>query len=1146
MNRSLPLHRIGRVALWIGGGLSVLVLVLWAILLITPIPIPFLRDQAVAAASDALPPNYSIELGDTALALENGLWPVIKISPVKLIDSNSNAQVEMDALDVGFSPLRTLIGQPGLTVTLVRPYIQVIQDLIGPRLAGFELVDDENGGSPTVRILEGATPQPTVRISSEGLNLRGTLPDGSPAFRSDNDWLIYNFNAMEESIGQFEKQARMGRFSRLRVREGRLDMHDSVYGLFRQLTNLNFNMAPTALGDAIQAKFSADLAGRTIEGTMRRERADTGEMMIHADVRNLDFASVVPFMDDPDGVMAVRGAGRLTFDVRFDEETSEVSGGIFEADLSGTNLRVQEDLFPITTEDMRIEWDPAASRFNMENAQMRVGQSTSVMSGTFVMGLDETYGPVIRISTEMESVVIHPNDLDAPEHAFDIMAFSGWSAPLYGAVGIDQMVAKKGDALLRVKGRADMLRSGIGFDMEVGGSGITADDLKRLWPYFISPEGRDWFVEHVTEGQVVDTSMTFKFPLGTISMKDDRQPIPPGAVSINMTGTGVSFVPVDGMEPVAVNGNVRLNVTDNVTTINMDGATLETTSGPVGVKNAAFIIDSEAMDSSVFEISGSVDGDIQALMALIEERSPGALSNADIPIDPQALQGQLDGSIVATIVMTENDEVPAFDYAANGTVTGFGSGEPLNGYTIADGDLNFSLTPAGYRINGDAAVAGIPVSVGLTGKIEDEPDVTISAEVNIDDLSELGFDARSFLGGSVRFAARPLADGTIQISADIENASVNVADLGLSKSVGVPGGLSALVDPGEDAINIEDLTLQFGDVDIRGSMTVDPESGLQSAEFPTFKLSPGDDASLSMEPRDDGIAVALRGEQLDLKPMLKRFFAIDQISTGGPQSTQFDQALEFDVQLNRALGFYQVVAYSLGLNMRLVGEDLRHVSMQAQFAENNGVSIATNPTQGGRTMSVAFSDAGTLLRFLNVYPRLLGGQGGLTLTHNVAQKTDRGQFTIKDFAIADEEKVAEILGNHRDSRSLVERQNRINFNAAEASFIRRPDRIEITEAVLDGDTVGGTARGFVYTQAREYDIAGTYVPLFGLNSAFQKLPLLGPLLGGRDGEGLVGVTFAVRGDLDEPQFLVNPASILLPGAFRSIMEFRSREKPRTE
>ncbi len=60
------------------------------------------------------------------------------------------------------------------------------------------------------------------------------------------------------------------------------------------------------------------------------------------------------------------------------------------------------------------------------------------------------------------------------------------------------------------------------------------------------------------------------------------------------------------------------------------------------------------------------------------------------------------------------------------------------------------------------------------------------------------------------------------------------------------------------------------------------------------------------------------------------------------------------------------------------------------------------------------------------------------------------------------------------------------------------------------------------------------------------LALLGPLLGGRDGEGLVGVTFAVQGSLDKPEFKINPLSALVPGVFRELFEFRAKELPQAQ
>ena len=64
-----------------------------------------------------------------------------------------------------------------------------------------------------------------------------------------------------------------------------------------------------------------------------------------------------------------------------------------------------------------------------------------------------------------------------------------------------------------------------------------------------------------------------------------------------------------------------------------------------------------------------------------------------------------------------------------------------------------------------------------------------------------------------------------------------------------------------------------------------------------------------------------------------------------------------------------------------------------------------------------------------------------------------------------------------------------------------------------------------------------------VSTSMLMVAVLGPLLGGRDGEGLVGVPFAVRGPLDNPQFQINPLSLLVPGAFRELFEFRARELP---
>ena len=360
----------------------------------------------------------------------------------------------------------------------------------------------------------------------------------------------------------------------------------------------------------------------------------------------------------------------------------------------------------------------------------------------------------------------------------------------------------------------------------------------------------------------------------------------------------------------------------------------------------------------------------------------------------------------------------------------------------------------------------------------------------------------------------------------------------------MPGTLNAAVKLNGSVTELTQINLAFGDVLLQGGLEFDSKKGLQSAEFSSFALSPGDKAQLSLTPIRDGFALRLRGDQLDLKPMLQRFFGLGE-GSGGPQASQFNQTLALDVDLKRALGFYKTTAYNMQLQLTLKGSDIQKASLQTQFGDNRSVSVTTNPTPDGKVLSVAFNDFGSLLRLVGVYSRVEGGEGTLVMNSNASTSVDVGSFQLHNFALIDEAKVAQILDSHAGSRQLIAKQNKLSFKSGRIEFTRRPDRIEVTDGVLTGDTVGGTMRGFIYTNRRQYDLAGTYVPLFGLNSVFQKLPLFGPLLGGREGEGLIGVTFAVRGSLDKPDFQINPASMLVPGAFRGLFEYRAHELPQT-
>jgi hypothetical protein len=1135
------MRRLRRVLTWVLGVPCLVLLVLYAIMLVTPIRIPFTGQAIRTFVQNFVPASADLQMGDMALALEDGVWPVLRFSPVAFSDSKSGARIGMEALEVGFSPARALFGQPGTTITIVGPHVQIIQDLYGPRPGTLEIVDDPAGGPATVRVLEGDDAFPAVAISADGISFDEGIV---PPMRSDNDWLIYNLEASEVALADLVEQISQGRFSRLVIRDGQVDMADPLYGLFRQFQDVSLEIGAVAGEPRVSGEFSARIGTRTVFGTIDRSLDEDGTRRLQADVTNLDFSAFVPFIDDSTSIAAMSGAGALSIDVTFTPEEGKLVGGTFKIDLTGLDLRLGTDYFPVASSILDVSWDPSLGQFSMAEGALKIGQSSALVSGVFVLGLDTTYGPTIGMSLHARDVAIHPDDMDAPVAPFDTVEFSGWSTPLYGALGIDRLTARRGNAVVETAGRMDMLQAGIGIDMTIAGSGVTADDFKRLWPYIMGGESRDWFVANITDGVVKSARMRFKFPVGTLGIGDETVPIPRDSMQIEIVGEGVAIKPTPEMSPIVIAGDTRLRVNDENVSISGGGGTLETEGGTITVTSPALVMDNSVPGESIVEISGDLSAPIPALLALAQQQQPDALASANLPIDLESITGSVDLGLVATIAL--GDEVTGremdIDYVINGSVQDFASSDPIQGRSIGGGQLSFSANQDGFQLGGQAVIDGMEAEISVEGATGVDPVFRLQSAIDVADLADMGFDASEFLSGQVQFVAQPLADGALHMTVDLEDAALAVTDLGISKPAGTPGMLTAIIRADGDLTRLQDIALTFGTVRLNGQIDYHATDGLVAANFSHFGLSEGDSATVSLTPTDGGFAVRIRGAQLDLKPVLSRFFSLEQ-GSGGVQSTQFDQSLSLDVELDRAVGYYATTAFNLDLDIVLRGSDMTRVNLTAQFDEGNALSVTTNPAPQGRTLSVAFNDAGTVLRLLGVYSQLAGGSGSLVMTTDRSLDREVGQLILRNFAIVDEDNVIQVLGNHSDSRAAISSSNRLDFRAAQIDFVRTSDRVEVLDAVLAGDTVGGTMRGFIYTDQRRYDLTGTYVPLFGLNNIFQQLPILGPILGGRDGEGLVGVTFAVRGPLDQPQFLVNPLSILAPGIFREMFEFRARELP---
>jgi hypothetical protein len=207
------------------------------------------------------------------------------------------------------------------------------------------------------------------------------------------------------------------------------------------------------------------------------------------------------------------------------------------------------------------------------------------------------------------------------------------------------------------------------------------------------------------------------------------------------------------------------------------------------------------------------------------------------------------------------------------------------------------------------------------------------------------------------------------------------------------------------------------------------------------------------------------------------------------------------------------------------------------------VAVKLDGGPSDRIIKAETRDAGAAFRLVGFYPKVDGGEASLEVNLDTGKPDSMtGTVWARDFSVLGDSVVGDVLTDPQSAAAFgtnpkQPQRSRITFSQLRAPFSVGDGKFVLHDAYMNGPVLGATMRGSVSFKDQSVNLGGTYVPLYGLNSALGAIPVLGGLLVGRQGEGVVGITFAIQGKLDNPNVLVNPMSVVAPGIFRQIFEF---------
>jgi hypothetical protein len=298
------------------------------------------------------------------------------------------------------------------------------------------------------------------------------------------------------------------------------------------------------------------------------------------------------------------------------------------------------------------------------------------------------------------------------------------------------------------------------------------------------------------------------------------------------------------------------------------------------------------------------------------------------------------------------------------------------------------------------------------------------------------------------------------------------------------------------------------------------------ALIPAFTPADGDRSTIETTHEQDGrLKVVIRGDIYDGRRLLKAVFA--GLSANAPAA--FD--VNLDIKVAKLAGFNGEVLHDVALRFSGRGGAILEFGLTAKLATDADVIGDLRTGHADRqTIHLEASNAGGLLRFLDIYPRVQQGRLSMTMEVPTADHAaQNGTLDVRDFAIVGEPALRPVLKLSQAGLSpttplpTVPVADTPTTEPLELSHLRiafqtLPGHILVGDAVVIGPTIGATTTGEIDLASNDIKLTGTVVRPSAADSRL----------------AVFAFNYKIAGSLQAPVLQINPLSALAPGILRKL------------
>ena len=677
--------------------------------------------------------------------------------------------------------------------------------------------------------------------------------------------------------------------------------------------------------------------------------------------------------------------------------------------------------------------------------------------------------------------------------------------------------------------------------LELGLDAIAVPDLALYWPPGVAEGARRWITENLTAGLARDGRW---FVEGEATPDFSAGRVTTAGGTLRTEGATVHWLrPIPPLE--GVDGTVTFSKEDVVIqarALRQQGTGLAVPEARIRVHDLGV----PKPDAEKAEIDGRVTGPLNDVLNLLRHPRLHLFEKRPLALGPAG--GTVDARLSIGLPLVNDLPIDQLRIGAQGRVINGRIADVVAGQDVDRAQLEISVDVNGMTVGGTARLGPIPGRVQAELDFRSGPQDQVTERVQLEgrataqNLARLGLDAAPYLGGALGFSVqaerRRSGEAQVALRADLREARLALKPFDYAKPAGAPASAEGVVRlRGETLVAVEGLRIEGPDLSVRGGVSFGRGGALAGAELLEARIGPSRLSGRVVSPGGTGEPwdIRVRGTMLDARGLLRDLRGDGDGGGSGGESTPLRLDAAFDrvrLEEGRELAPVRAVLFI----DRQGG--LRELGASGRGLRGGGFEAAVVPRGAGRAMEARADGFGTLLRDLGLFDAVDGGALHVagTWSGNAPDSPLTGVAELRDFGVREAASIGKIL-QALSVYGIAEAVQGpgLRFTVASAPFTLTPQALTLTEARAVSASLGLTLEGRVLRQAERLDLRGTVVPSYAVNSALGRIPGIGRLFTAERNGGLFAANFRVTGRLEDPDFALDPLSILAPGALRGLL-----------